>query len=441
MEKKLYRNHMAVHWHEMFSGSSSVPATEATLDEKASLVGRTGQIMLSCGTGAYRVRQSMNFCARALHITCSADIGLTSIHFTCFDGTHHSSQTIALATTGVNTDKLMQMEMFVWMFEEKASEYSVEHFHAILDDISAKKGLYKAPAVALGAAAACAGFTFLLGGGIYEMICAFFGAFAGQFLRKKMHERELTLLSCIIASVALALVVYTGCIRLAEAFLGTPAGHEAGFICSMLFVIPGFPLITGGIDIAKLDLRSGIERLLYALLIITAATLTGWVLAWALGMKPNDLMTPKLTILTVSLLRLIMSFISVFGFSMLFNSPPKIAASAGVVGMIANTLRLFLVDETAIPFSVAAFIGALTAGLLASLVKKQTGFPRISLTVPSIVIMVPGLFMYRAVYYIGGMNLQDGTPWLVKAVLIVLALPLGLVCARILTDASFRHCS
>ena len=31
----------------------------------------------------------------------------------------------------------------------------------------------------------------------------------------------------------------------------------------MLFIIPGFPFITSGIDLAKLDLRSGLERLAY----------------------------------------------------------------------------------------------------------------------------------------------------------------------------------
>ncbi|MFQ7714366.1 MAG: threonine/serine exporter family protein [Agathobacter rectalis] len=45
--------------------------------------------------------------------------------------------------------------------------------------------------------------------------------------------------------------------------------------------------------------------------------------------------------------------------------------------------------------SAAAFAGALTAGLLASFIKQNNGYPRISLTVPSIVIMVPGLYLYR----------------------------------------------
>ena len=44
------------------------------------------------------------------------------------------------------------------------------------------------------------------------------------------------------------------------------------------------------------------------------------------------------------LLRLAASFCGVFGFSIMFNSPYKLATLAGVIGAIANTLRLELVD-------------------------------------------------------------------------------------------------
>ena len=92
------------------------------------------------------------------------------------------------------------------------------------------------------------------------------------------------------------------------------------------------------------------------------------------------------------------SFFGVFGFSIMFNSPVRLACSAAVLGAIANTLRLELVDLAALPPAVAAFVGALTSGLLASLLKNKVGYPRISVTVPSIVIMVPGLYLYKGFY-------------------------------------------
>ena len=91
------------------------------------------------------------------------------------------------------------------------------------------------------------------------------------------------------------------------------------------------------------------------------------------------------------------------------------------------------------PGGAAAFIGALTAGLLASIVRKKVGYPRISITIPSIVIMVPGLYMYRAVYNIGLTSISTGALWLTRALLIVVFLPLGLIAARILTDKTWRH--
>ena len=160
-----------------------------------------------------------------------------------------------------------------------------------------------------------------------------------------------------------------------------------------------------------------------------------------LNLQPGEFAELSLHPAVLLILRLIMSFIGVFGFSIMFNSPVTIAASAAGIGAIANTLRLELVSLISLNAAVAAFLGALTAGLLASLLMKRLGYPRISVTVPSIVIMVPGLYLYRAVYSMGEMSLTQSAPWLVSALLIIMALPLGLIFARIISDRSFRHCT
>ena len=125
----------------------------------------------------------------------------------------------------------------------------------------------------------------------------------------------------------------------------------------------------------------------------------------------------------------------------MFNSSIPMAATAAFIGAIANTLRLELIDFMAAPAAAAAFAGALTAGLLASVIKKWNGYPRISLTVPSIVIMVPGLYLYRAIYNFGIMSLTEAVSWFAAAIMIIIALPLGLIFARILTDRTFRYCT
>ena len=41
----------------------------------------------------------------------------------------------------------------------------------------------------------------------------------------------------------------------------------------------------------------------------------------------------------------------------------------------------------------------------------------------------------------GEMSLTLSAPWLVSALMIIMALPLGLIAARIITDKAFRHCT
>lgn len=123
----------------------------------------------------------------------------------------------------------------------------------------------------------------------------------------------------------------------------------------MLFIIPGFPFITSGIDLAKLDMRSGMERLMYSLIIITVATMTAWILAMVLGLKPMPFLPLKFALWQWIILRLLASFGGVFGFSILFNSPIRLAAAAGVIGAVSNTFRLELIDLASFPPAVAAF--------------------------------------------------------------------------------------
>ena len=373
-------NHMHIAWHDYTSHDTTLPISAAPLREKASVIGRTGLMLLSCGTGAWRVRSSMNTLAEELGLVCAADIGLTSIEYTCFDGEQAFSQTLTLTSTGVNTSKLNRLEQFVAEFADIA-------------------------------------------------------------VRCKLSKHHLTLVLCTTVSVAAACLVYAGCLKIAEMTCGINVQHEAGYICSMLFIIPGFPFITSGIDMAKLDMRSGLERLSYAVMIVLIATMAAWLMALALHLKPVDFLPLNLSMLQYIVFRLLTSFCGVFGFSIMFNSPVPLAMSAAVIGAISNTLRLELVDLASLPPAAAAFFAAMIAGLLASAYKKHSGFPRIAITVPSIVIMVPGLYLYRAIYNLGMMNLSISASWFASATLIILALPLGLIFARIMTDKMFRYCT
>ena len=103
------KNHMDILWHDYSDPNDTMPIISATLPAKASVIGRVGIMMLACGTGAWRVRSSMNTLSELMDITCTVDIGLMSINYTCIDGNDSFSQSLCLTNTGVNTSQLNRL--------------------------------------------------------------------------------------------------------------------------------------------------------------------------------------------------------------------------------------------------------------------------------------------------------------------------------------------
>ena len=438
---KFRQQHMPVMWHDLAHDDSDTPALNSPLKEKASLIGRIGLMFLASGAGAYRVRAAMNKISRALNVTCNADIGIKSISYTCIEGNDSCTNALSNRTTGVNTTKLNYLEMFCDGFAERTERYSIDSFHNMLDTIDKSGSNYAVWQLCLASGAACGAFAFLLGAGWIEMLCTFIAAAAGFLIRKILLNLSYTLFANVSAAVLTSCFTYITLMKIISMALHVPADYRAGYICSILFIVPGFPLITGGIDIAKMDRKSGIERIVYAFMVICVAALTCAFTASVLLYSPVDFPPYELELPVKYALRLVMSFIGVFGFSMIFNSTPKMAMTAGFLGMIANFVRLLLTDH-GVKVGVAAFVGALLAGIMASSIKKLVGiYPRITLTVPSIVIMVPGMFMYKGIHFLSIGDFEQGGEWLWKAIMIIASLPLGLVFARILTDRNFAKSS
>ncbi|WP_101616056.1 threonine/serine ThrE exporter family protein [Bifidobacterium margollesii] len=325
---------------------------------------------------------------------------------------------------------------------------TVRQAHERLDLIEHRKPLYSAAFAGFASAIACASFVFLLGGGLYDMAGAFVGAGIGHYLRRRLFAKHLNQFFVTFVAVFVAALACTGTLRLIGLYDPIALAHDTAYIGAMLFVIPGFPLITGGLDIAKIDFPSGIQRLAYALSIILMATLAGWAVARIVMLNPQGFEPQGLDPWITGILRFVFAFIGVWGFSVMFNSPQRMCLVAASIGAITDTLRLEFTDLLNMPPEVATFIGAFLAGLLAAawrtsvrrgILPPHLGYPRICLTVPSIVIMVPGMYMYRAMFYLAQFNTQSALDWAFRAFMVIICLPIGLAMARVATDRSWRY--
>lgn len=434
-------HHVPIPWADTIESGDDTLAKFATLSDKTSIICRMGGLILRTGAGGWRVRDGVNRVARALGVTVTVNLGLTDIECTVRDGSDQRSQVIVIPDSGVNTNMLMEINEFLEEIDERGGELKIRDYHKRMNEIKFTKPLYSPAVSGLASAFACGAFTFLLGGGLIEMICAFIGAGLGQFVRRLVLKNKINQLLAMACGTAVACVAYLIALTLISLVEPTAYEHQMGYIAAMLFVIPGFPLITAALDMFMFDMRSGIERLTYAILTIVIATLIGWFVATLLNLQPDEFIKYDLPEWAMLLLRLCAAFVGVFGFSIMFNSPVKVCATAGVIGAIADTTNLELVKYFGYQPEFGAFIGAFIAGLLASVAWKTLKYPRTAVTVPSIVIMIPGLYLYQSMYYMATFSTVDAFTSLIRAVMVIVCLPCGLALARAITDPHWRHTS
>ena len=121
--------HMKTDWRQIVTAGDQL-AVNAPLTDKSSIICRTGMLMLASGTGAWRVRDTMNRVAAVLGVTIHVDLSLLSFECTCIEGGHCFNEVVSLPTTGVNTHRIWMMESFLKEIETYGRHFTVHEYHA-----------------------------------------------------------------------------------------------------------------------------------------------------------------------------------------------------------------------------------------------------------------------------------------------------------------------
>ena len=421
----------------MSSQSDEDALEPVELIRQSSTVLRIGKAMLSAGTGSYRVKTAMQQVAHAFGLDRhEAHVTLTEITATSHRGPIFRTEVAEVRSIGVNAHRLGELTNLVNGLRPGAT---VAEVNTEVDRIEALGPLYPALANALFAAMACGAFAYLNNGGAIEVIGVFLAAGLGQFVRRFFLHRKINQFGVTMVAAAVACLAYLLFVVALDAWAGGAGqSHEAGFISAVLFLVPGFPLVTGSLDLAKLDFSAGVARIVYALLILISAALSVWAVAWMTGLSAEPVAAAEIPALLQLGLRLVASAVGVLGFALMFNSPVRMAMAAAGIGMVANVLRLELAD-VGVAMQAATMIATLVVGLLAAYVAPTMGIPRITVSVPAVVIMVPGAAAYRAVVGLNNGDVQAAVTAGVQAVFVTISIAVGLAAARMLTDRSWAY--
>lgn len=303
-------------------------------------------------------------------------------------------------------------------FKAIDEEYTVERCEEELKLIESRKRSYSPWLTVLGGGAACGGFCFLFGSDFIGAVYASLAAMMGLRLRQMLHARKLnayfvtcvvTFFSTLIAWMLALLSQQAAVSAHLPDFLSSQTPWHPLMACT-LFIIPGIPLINFVSDMLSGHTLVGIGRA-----VITLLTVLSMAFGIAFAIKVcgidnfvHDLsMTPHHSYLGYSL----GAATAAVGFSMLFNTPPRLLPIVALGGIVAVCTRNFVnLDASTGNIGLGlgpvlgSFAGSALVSLLCTRVVRQLNTPHHCISIPSVIPMVPGVLMYRALFAFIDMN-------------------------------------
>lgn len=241
------------------------------------VVMRVGVLMLRSGTVSFRVEQAMNRTALALGAErLDAYVTLTGIIASIHVGDRHYTQIARIKQVGVDMNCLSAVEALANQMPASGDSRAhpdtldnvLPHLLAKLDKIETAPPVYPLPLMIGAVAIACGAFSMLNGGGWFEWIAATLGAGVGQTLRVYLQRSRLNPVATTVICAAIAILVCHYTMEGLAVFKVSSQTVQAGFLASVLFLVPGMPLVTAALDLVRSDLHSGIARATYALVIM-----------------------------------------------------------------------------------------------------------------------------------------------------------------------------
>jgi uncharacterized membrane protein YjjB (DUF3815 family) len=227
--------------------------------------------------------------------------------------------------------------------------------------------------------------------------------------------------------------VYVALIALARSFGVEIASYSTGLIASVLFLIPGFPLIAGIFDLLQYQTVAAVSRFAYGLMMLLAVAFGLSLVIGVTGIEMSRQPAVELSYLVKLILRCTASFVAACGFAISSNSPRQAVLAAGILALAANDIRLALVDA-GMMLAPAAFLAALMIGVLALILHRRVNITALATTAAPIVIMIPGLYAFEMVALFNQGRALEALQAAALLGFVVGALAVGLATARLLID-------
>lgn len=427
---------------------------EKSVRRRLDLLLKTGKLLVESSADTSRILRNMKRTAAYLglsedklhiHIT----YGMLMVNFS--DEEHSFSKFQRCVHHGINMAAISELSMLSWTAIRE--DYSLDKYEEELEKIANRKRNYTPWQVATAAGFACGGFCVQFGCDWTAFFYASIAAILGFRLRMYLNSLGSngyaniavaafvsTILAWLSAYLSMPVVANTLPEWFATALHSSTPWHP--LMACALFIVPGVPLINFVSDMLDSHFTMGLNRALNTLLMVVAMSF-GIALAIKVCGIDNfvkDLsMTPHNNYLSYA----VAAAISAMGFSTIFNIQYRLLPVVAIGGIIAVCSRNYAnlgPSNNNIGLDLGPIIGSLIGSSLISIICIKAvhifHVPHHVLSIPSVIPMVPGVLMYRALFGLIEMQgvvgeLTDAFSNGVKASLIILCIAIGVAIPNI----------
>lgn len=386
------------------------------LRRKLDLLLRTGQLLMESSADTSRIIRNMDRTAaylglpeKKLHIHITYNMLMVNLS----DKTHSFSKFQRCDRHGINMDAISAISKLSWKAIKE--DYTLDQYEKELERIKNKKRNYSPWLTAIGAGLACGGFCVQFGCDWPAFIYSSIAAIAGFRLRAWLNSTGSneyvniafaaffsTLLACLSAYISLP-VIESHIPSALIPFTHSDTPWHPLMACA-LFIVPGVPLINFVSDMLDSHISIGITRAVNTLMIVAAMSF-GIVIAIKVCGIDNFVKDLSMTPHNSYLAYAVAAAISAMGFSMIFNIPRRLLWVVAIGGIIAVCTRNFVnlgPSNGNVGLDWGLILGSLIGSSLISIIciKAVHIFhtPHHCLSIPSVIPMVPGVLMYRALF-------------------------------------------
>ena len=425
--------------------------SKSELLHKLALLLRTGRILVESAADTSRIIRTMKRAAaylgldeRYLHLFVNYNVLMVNYS----DEEHSFTKFQRCEKHGINLTSISQVSKLTW--RAISENYSFDQYEQALKDIMATKRSFSPWQVAIGGGFACGGFCIQFGcdwpAFFYCSLAAILGFRLRMFLPTKGCNNYVAIgiaafVATLIAWATSFLSLNPNIADLLPSFMLSSTPWHPLMACA-LFIVPGVPLINFVSDMLDGYIEVGITRAVNTLLMVLSMAFGIAMAIQICGINNfvTDLtMTPHHAYWEYA----IAAAVSAMGFSTIFSIPRRLLPVVAVGGIIAVCFRNFVnlgPSNGNIGLDMGLSIGSLAGSALISVIviKARHWFhtPHQCITIPSVIPMVPGVLMYRALFAFIDMHgvvgeVTVGMNNAIKASLAILCIALGVAIPNI----------